>query len=257
MTSIFVAKLDFGVSEEELRSEFERYGSVSKVHVAKDKETGKPRGFAFVEMFNDDEAQQAIQNLDGHSFNGRNCVVKQAEDRASGNQQSRPPRQDRDFNRDDNRQDRGFNRGDNRQDRSFNRDNRGPSNFNRPNTGAPSNPRSEEPPVKKFDDDDDAPKSDFDLPGRTTPKKKVEPKKSVDTTADGKNKKTKMNAYKKSGKDNFDIDDEDIDENFDLFGRDEDEEIDEDYSKYLVNSDDDDYDDDDYDDDDYDDDEDY
>lgn len=236
MTSIFVAKLDFGVTEEELRNEFERFGAVSKVHIAKDKESGKPRGFAFVEMFNDEEAQQAIQNLDGQSFNGRPCVVKQAEDRSSGNQQSRPQRNDRDFNKSNNRQDRGF---------------------NKPNSGG-SSPRPEEPPIRRYDDGDDDTKSGtgFDLPSKLVPKKKIEPKKSIDSTADGKTKKPKMNAYKKSGKDNIDFEDDELDEDFDLFGRDEDEELDEDYSKYLVNADDDDdFDDDDFDDDDFDDDE--
>ena len=50
MTSIFVAKLDFGVSNQELRQLFENYGTVLKATVATDRETGKPRGFAFVEM---------------------------------------------------------------------------------------------------------------------------------------------------------------------------------------------------------------
>ena len=50
MTSIFVAKLDFGVSNQELRQLFENYGTVLKATVATDRETGKHRGFAFVEM---------------------------------------------------------------------------------------------------------------------------------------------------------------------------------------------------------------
>ena len=71
MTSIFVAKLDFGVSNQELRQLFENYGTVLKATVATDRETGKPRGFAFVEMADRQEASNAISALDGHVINGR------------------------------------------------------------------------------------------------------------------------------------------------------------------------------------------
>lgn len=84
MPSIFVAKLDFAVSDEELTSLFEEYGTVSKAHIAKDRETGKPRGFAFVEMSNNDETDAAVKGLDGRTINGREIVVKIAEDRSSG-----------------------------------------------------------------------------------------------------------------------------------------------------------------------------
>lgn len=84
MSSIFVAKLDFAVSDEELTGLFEEHGTVVKAHIAKDKETGKPRGFAFVEMSNEEESLKAISALDGRSINGREIVVKLAEDR-SGN----------------------------------------------------------------------------------------------------------------------------------------------------------------------------
>ena len=85
MMNIFVARLDFGVSQEELKRAFEQYGKVNKVTIATDKETGKPKGFAFIEMFNDEEAQNAIKSLDGFSFNGRQIAVKQAEDRRDNN----------------------------------------------------------------------------------------------------------------------------------------------------------------------------
>jgi len=81
MTSIFVAKLDFGVSNQELRQLFENYGTVLKATVATDRETGKPRGFAFVEMADREEAQQAIEALDGYVINGRALAVKEAEQR--------------------------------------------------------------------------------------------------------------------------------------------------------------------------------
>lgn len=106
MTNIFVAKLDFGVSDEALKALFEDHGTVVKCHIAKDRETGKPRGFAFIEMSSADQAQAAIDALDGHSINGRSMVVKLAEDRGSskprpasggrGDNTDRPPRTERD-----------------------------------------------------------------------------------------------------------------------------------------------------------------
>jgi RNA recognition motif-containing protein len=89
MTSIFVAKLDFGVSEEELRTLFEEYGTVLKAHIAKDRETGKPRGFAFVEMADQEEAYAAIEGLNDHTINGRQLAVKEAEQRESNRPQTR------------------------------------------------------------------------------------------------------------------------------------------------------------------------
>ena len=79
MTSIFVAKLDFGVTNEQLRQLFEQHGSVIKVNVATDRETGKSRGFAFVEMTDREEAENAINALNGHMINGRDIAVKEAE----------------------------------------------------------------------------------------------------------------------------------------------------------------------------------
>ena len=65
MTSIFVAKLDFGISSDQLRQMFQDYGTVLKATVATDRETGKSRGFGFVEMANREEAMTAIKQLDG------------------------------------------------------------------------------------------------------------------------------------------------------------------------------------------------
>ena len=88
MTSIFVAKLDFNATEDQLKSLFEEYGRVNRVTIAKDRETGKPRGFAFVEMADESEADQAIEALDNYAINGRNIAVKKADDRASGGKPS-------------------------------------------------------------------------------------------------------------------------------------------------------------------------
>ena len=76
MTSIFVAKLDFGVTKEQLTELFEEYGKVNKVNIPTDKDTGKPRGFAFVEMFDQKEAEEAIRGLDGFEINRRTLAVK-------------------------------------------------------------------------------------------------------------------------------------------------------------------------------------
>jgi RNA recognition motif-containing protein len=81
MMNIFVAKLDFGVTSEQLRQEFERFGKVLKATVALDRETGKSRGFAFVEMASKEEGIAAINGLDGKTFNGRPCAVKEADPR--------------------------------------------------------------------------------------------------------------------------------------------------------------------------------
>lgn len=90
MTSIFVAKLDFGVTNEQLKSLFEQHGKVAKASVAVDRETGKSRGFGFVEMPDENEAQAAIRALDGFHVNGRPIAVKQAEDRSGNKGQGNP-----------------------------------------------------------------------------------------------------------------------------------------------------------------------
>lgn len=80
--NIFVAKLDYGVTSEDLKEVFEAYGEVSSCSVIKDKVTRKSKGFAFVEMPNTDEANKAISELNEASINGRQVVVKEAEERA-------------------------------------------------------------------------------------------------------------------------------------------------------------------------------
>ncbi|MEY4573799.1 MAG: hypothetical protein RLZ10_3105 [Bacteroidota bacterium] len=91
MMNIFVAKLDFGVTSDQLRQEFERFGKVLKATVALDRETGKSRGFAFVEMASKAEGTAAIQGLDGKIFNGRPCTVKEADPKPE-NRSNREPR---------------------------------------------------------------------------------------------------------------------------------------------------------------------
>ena len=78
MKNIFVGNLDFGTTEEQLRAAFAVYGEVDKVTIVTDRDTGQPRGFGFVEMTNDSEAQQAIAGLNGTQLGGRNLNVNEA-----------------------------------------------------------------------------------------------------------------------------------------------------------------------------------
>jgi RNA recognition motif-containing protein len=78
---IFVAKLNFNTQSDELRSAFEQFGEVSSAAVVTDQETGNSKGFAFVEMPNDDEAQSAIDNLNEFDFDGNKISVTEAHDR--------------------------------------------------------------------------------------------------------------------------------------------------------------------------------
>ena len=79
--NIFVAKLSYDTQDDDLREVFEAYGEVGSVNVIMDKMTGRSKGFAFVEMENDEEAQEAIRSLDNTELQGRTIVVKKAEPR--------------------------------------------------------------------------------------------------------------------------------------------------------------------------------
>ena len=78
MKSIFVGNLSFNASEASVRSLFEEYGAVDRVNLVTDRDTGQQRGFAFVEMPVDAEAQRAIDGLNGREFNGRPLNVNEA-----------------------------------------------------------------------------------------------------------------------------------------------------------------------------------
>lgn len=78
MKSLFVGNLSFQTAEGELRTLFASFGQITRVHMAMDRETGRSRGFAFVEMANDEEAKSAIAALDGKELNGRNIKVNEA-----------------------------------------------------------------------------------------------------------------------------------------------------------------------------------
>jgi RNA recognition motif-containing protein len=78
MKSLFVGNLSFQTTETELNDLFKPFGQVGRVTLVKDRETGRARGFAFVEMPNDDEAAKAIAGLDGKQIGGRNLKVNEA-----------------------------------------------------------------------------------------------------------------------------------------------------------------------------------
>jgi RNA recognition motif-containing protein len=81
---IYVGNLPFTSSEDELRALFTRHGSVDSVSVVTDRETGRPRGFAFVEMSDANAAADAIKALDGTQLGGRALRVNEAQDRRAG-----------------------------------------------------------------------------------------------------------------------------------------------------------------------------
>jgi len=76
--NIFVGNLNFRATEESLRALFERYGVVNSARIMTDRDTGRSRGFGFVEMANDSEADQAIAALNGFSMEGRALNVNEA-----------------------------------------------------------------------------------------------------------------------------------------------------------------------------------
>lgn len=82
--NIFVAGLPYDLDDAELEEIFEKFGKVNSAKVAMDRETGKSKGFGFVEMPNDEEAREAIEGLNDMSLGKKPLVVKQAEDRPGG-----------------------------------------------------------------------------------------------------------------------------------------------------------------------------
>ena len=78
MTSIYVGNLPRTITDDEIREAFSQHGEVSEVNVIKDRETGRPRGFAFVEMPNGNEAATAIKELNLKEIGGRAVTVNEA-----------------------------------------------------------------------------------------------------------------------------------------------------------------------------------
>lgn len=78
MKNIFVGNLSFGATEQSIRSLFENHGTVERVNVVTDRDTGQPRGFAFVEMTDNAAGDSAISALNGQDLDGRTLTVNEA-----------------------------------------------------------------------------------------------------------------------------------------------------------------------------------
>jgi RNA recognition motif-containing protein len=86
--NIFVGSLPFSLEEADLRELFEAYGEVSTVKLISDRETGRSKGFGFVEMPDDESAQKAITGLNGAEVKGRSIAVSQAEEKKPNDRRS-------------------------------------------------------------------------------------------------------------------------------------------------------------------------
>jgi RNA recognition motif-containing protein len=103
MKNIYVGNLSFGATEDSVRALFEQYGAVERVSIIADRDTGRSKGFGFVEMSGDSEGGQAISSLNGWEFEGRSLTVNEAR-----------PREDRGFSGGGRRNGGGFQRRGNR-----------------------------------------------------------------------------------------------------------------------------------------------
>jgi cold-inducible RNA-binding protein len=81
MNRLYVGNLSFDTSEEALRDAFSHFGEVGEVRIVMDRDTGRPRGFAFVSMADAEGARRAIAQMDGTTFGGRQLRVNEAEER--------------------------------------------------------------------------------------------------------------------------------------------------------------------------------
>lgn len=84
MTNVFVGNMSFDTTESGLRSIFEPYGEITRVNLITDRDTGRARGFGFVEMSNDEEAAKAITELNGTQLDGRALNVNEAKPKGAG-----------------------------------------------------------------------------------------------------------------------------------------------------------------------------
>jgi cold-inducible RNA-binding protein len=91
-SKVYVGNLSFQTTKEDLQEVFEKHGTVESVNIITDRETGRPRGFAFVEMSSATEAQTAIRALDGTTLDGRPIKVNEAQEksRQDGPRRDRP-----------------------------------------------------------------------------------------------------------------------------------------------------------------------
>jgi len=90
MKNIFVGNLSFSATEDAVRALFEAHGTVERVNIVTDRETGQPRGFGFVEMTDDAQAQRAIAAVNGKDLDGRTLNVNEARPKPAGGGGRRP-----------------------------------------------------------------------------------------------------------------------------------------------------------------------
>nr|ADC35892.1 RNP-1 like RNA-binding protein [uncultured bacterium 246] len=84
MRNVFVGNMSFQTTEGELRAAFETYGEIARIQIMTDRDTGQARGFAFVEMTNDEDAAKAIAGLNGTQLDGRALNVNEAKPKPQG-----------------------------------------------------------------------------------------------------------------------------------------------------------------------------
>jgi RNA recognition motif-containing protein len=92
MMNIYVGNLPYSVTDDDLRTAFTEFGEVSSAKIIMDRYSGRSKGFGFVEMGNDTEAEEAIKSLDNSEMQGRNLRVNQAKPRTERTE--RPPRRE-------------------------------------------------------------------------------------------------------------------------------------------------------------------
>lgn len=92
--NIYVGNLPYSATESTLKELFEGFGEVTTSKIVADKFTGSSRGFGFIEMPNAEEAQKAIDELNGKDFQGRKIVVNESRPRENTGRDNRPPRRD-------------------------------------------------------------------------------------------------------------------------------------------------------------------
>jgi RNA recognition motif-containing protein len=84
MTNIFVGNLSYSTTQDQLHAAFANYGTVERVNIVTDRDSGQPRGFAFVEMSDRTSAEAAISQLNGAELNGRSMNVNEARPKTEG-----------------------------------------------------------------------------------------------------------------------------------------------------------------------------
>jgi cold-inducible RNA-binding protein len=99
MKNIFIGNLDFSTTEDQLRALFAAHGAVETVTIVRDRDTGQPRGFAFLEMTNDSEAEKAIQALNGTALGGGKLTINEARPKLASNRGSELRKREHRLNR--------------------------------------------------------------------------------------------------------------------------------------------------------------